>query len=232
MSKYILIPEDKDGHRFVNHISEDRYIWFQDGGFDAWFVKFNPYGQEFSNDWHMFSLLIDFQNLVGSRVMSSMWSIFNMVPVSSPNHLFVIPNMDHLYRMRKLADDVYSRFGNVQALEFTPDLGAIAGRYTVDAVKWIEQMFIYIYYAMIAEENKKDAPCGKLVKMLGLYQALNGEFREEMRIKVANDSVEGLKSPEAQEFKTFEWTAKEVGGCTCGSNSMLIRQECKRRGIL
>ena len=62
--------------------------------------------------------------------------------------------------------------------------------------------FLFVYYAMVAEEKKTNSKLGKRIKLLGIYQILNENFSSQ----TAANFSRGLK-----------WT--------------VIDEECKRRGF-
>ena len=66
-----------------------------------------------------------------------------------------------------------------------------------------KEIFMHIYYGMIAEENKANTKLGCLIKMHGIYNLLINQLSLE-----------------------------ESANCMCGTNWMTIKSECDRMGLI
>lgn len=67
--------------------------------------------------------------------------------------------------------DVCRRTGKLVDSQLVDYIGALADKYCEDA-DVIYNMFMHVYYGMIAEENKAHVHLGKSIKLLGLHDLL------------------------------------------------------------
>lgn len=67
--------------------------------------------------------------------------------------------------------DIFRRTGKVLNDAVVVHIGELADRYDKDS-DIMYNMFMHVYYGMLAEENKQGAVLGKSIKLLGLYDLL------------------------------------------------------------
>lgn len=236
-----IVEETSDGKRYINWIADKRYIWYKYGSIDAWMVDYNPYGPKYDLDWQMLCVLDDLQDLVGPLVWSDVQKIYNLVPCHNPDFGFVIPTEEKVYTLKEMAQKTYGRLGDIDVWSFTDDGKRLADRVRVNAVKWTEQLYVYVYYVMISESNKKNkngspVPLGKLVKLLGIYQALTKEFKQWGIQKADEDMVLCKESDEDRVRGALYYTYLEVSKNSCcepgqRGKAKQIFEECKKRGL-
>jgi DNA polymerase-3 subunit alpha len=156
-------------------------IWFTTGDGDAngwrdnWKVKTNG-NWYYPLDRQLFTALLKMQANHGDKVYDTCFKVFKITPL-------------------RMAEDV------IPEQKIWNNIMGLATPFGKD-VEQAREVFGYIYYVMMAEENKDKAQAGKRVKMLGIHQVLK----------------DGMAPAEAAD-------------CSRGQSFPWISGECKARGF-
>lgn len=158
-------------------IDNKNSICFDRGRFDDYCVFF----KKFDNN----------NNLISKKAVKDIELFDNLL-------IFKKEYKDKVYKLIKFIFDYTNSTLNFKTIDKTVKLVNKHFDGSISAHKY----FLFVYYAMVAEEKKTNSKLGKRIKLLGIYQILNEKFSSQ----TAANFSRGLK-----------WT--------------VIDEECKRRGF-
>jgi len=159
------------------HIEFREGTGMKDGTKDAWYVWYeSPHLTRITKDFEMLTLLKKLDDMYNQHIYDDVKQIFDAIPAKGSGD--TLPEEDVHASIIQMA----TNYGKNEKL--------------------VVVLLAYVYWAMIAEENKENTRLGKRVKMLGIHNVLK----------------DGM-SP------------KDAAKCTFGKSNGYIVNECKKRGF-
>ena len=158
-------------------IDDENSICFDRGKFDNFCVYFNTYSKN--------------KILIEKRAVKDIELINNLVLLKD----------DYKEKTYKLIEYIYKHTNNKINYKLIEIIINIIKNNFDNSLR-ASKYFLFVYYAMVAEENKRGSKLGKRIKLLGIYQVL----------------IEGISPLEASNFsKGLKW--------------ITISNHCKKRGF-
>jgi len=149
------------------------FIEFREGAIDSWYVYFDsPHLRRITKDVEMLLLLERLDGMYGNRVYNDVVEIYDAIPSKGKDD--TLPDDKVHDRIEELKQE----YGN------NSELAAV--------------LLTYVYWVMVAEENKENTILGKRIKRLGIHMVLK-------------DGVDPKEAANCSKRKSHTYLDKECG---------------------
>ena len=150
--------------RCYHWFDNDTCLFYGPGWFDYWAVYI---GKRVNQDEFMFEMLTDESCFAGLKKLAE------------------------IYGVKKVYDDIFSFYISVRPYKNEMLVRFICYQLALGYAEYknyVMVIFMWLYYAMMSEENKHNTYLGASIKMLGIYQLL----REDSNAWLSSQSSKGV----------------------------------------